>query len=213
MIKNKIKVDFVLTDPPYNISKSNRFHTMKGRQGIDFGSWDKDFDQTTWIKKLNKIVNKDGGVIIFNSWKNLGLISETLENSGFETKDIITWKKTNPMPRNRERRYIVDREFAIWAVKKNSNWTFNKPKNKAYIIPEYTSSLVCGNEKTKHPTQKKVSVIKEIIETHTNKNDIVLDLFMGSGTTGIAALSSLRRFIGVELNREYFNIVKTRFLG
>ena len=73
LIKEKIKVDHVITDPPYNISKENNFATMNSaeRTGVDFGEWDKDFDLTTWISKAASILNPGGSFIVFNSYRNL----------------------------------------------------------------------------------------------------------------------------------------------
>lgn len=71
MIKENFKVDLILTDPPYNISRKNNFNTM-GRNGIDFGDWDKNFDQIDWLNGIGNIVNKNGSIIIFNDWKNMG---------------------------------------------------------------------------------------------------------------------------------------------
>ena len=110
-------VDAVITDPPYNISKDNNFKSM-GRSGIDFGEWDKGFDLNKWIKLVAPKIKTGGNIVIFNGWRNLGEIADTLESVGFEVKDMIRWEKSNPMPRNRDRRFIVDYEVAIWAVKK-----------------------------------------------------------------------------------------------
>ena len=125
MIEKKLKVDCIITDPPYSISKDNNFNTM-GRAGIDFGEWDKEFDLYSWIEKASKIVSKDGSMIIFNDWKNIGEIAKYCEDVGFEIKDMLRWDKTNPMPRNRDRRYVTDFEVAVWVVKKGSKWTFNR---------------------------------------------------------------------------------------
>lgn len=84
----------------------------------------------SWINLVRSKVNKNGSIIIFNDWRNLGEISRKLDGSGFVTKDLIRWVKNNPMPRNRDRRYITDYEMAIWAVKKGSKWTFNRQSDK-----------------------------------------------------------------------------------
>jgi DNA (cytosine-5)-methyltransferase 1/site-specific DNA-methyltransferase (adenine-specific) len=125
-------------------------------------------------------------------------------------KDIIIWKKTNPMPRNIDRRYVQDTEFAVWAVKKNSKWIFNKPDSKPYLRSCYETPTVSGKERTSHPTQKSLKLMEEIIKIHTNKNDVILDPFMGSGSTGVAALKNDRKFIGIELEKEYFDITIKR---
>ena len=106
-------VDLILTDPPYNIARKNNFHTM-GRAGIDFGEWDKGFDLLTYINELPRICSKNANIVIFNDWKNLGDIARHAESLGFVIKDMIRWEKTNPMPRNRDRRFITDYWCAVW---------------------------------------------------------------------------------------------------
>jgi len=210
--QNNIFVDHIITDPPYNISQDNNFSTMKNpRKGVDFGEWDKQFDLYSWIEDYSEILNKNGSMIIFCSYRFISHIIDKLESSGMVVKDILIWKKSNPMPRNIERRYVQDTEFAVWAVKKNAKWVFNKPTNKPYLRSCYETSTVSGNERTNHPTQKSLKLMEEIIKVHTNKDDIILDPFMGSGTTGIAAVKTGRKFIGIELEKEYFNITIDRF--
>lgn len=203
-------VDHIITDPPYGVSKKNNFHTM-GRSGIDFGEWDKDFDQTAWLDEAYRVLKKGGSLIIFNGWRNLGHIANYGEEIGFTIKDIIRWIKQNPMPRNRDRRYIVDFEFAIWMVK-DGKWVFNR-LNDTYDRPEYNYPTVAGKEKTIHTTQKPVALMEEMIRRHTNEGQIILDPFMGSGTTGEACINTGRDFIGIELNEEYFNVAKNRIEG
>lgn len=211
MKKNNLKVNHIITDPPYNISQKNNFDTMNNpRKGLDFGNWDKEFDLYSWISEYEEIIDKNGSIIIFCSYRYISHIIDKLETSNFITKDIILWNKSNPMPRNTNRRYVQDTEFAVWAVKKDAKWTFNKPKNLPYLRPYYKTSTVSGKERTIHPTQKSLKLMEEIIKTHTNKGDIVLDPFMGSGTTGVAALKLKRKFIGIELEKEYFNIALER---
>ena len=203
-------VDLILTDPPYNVSKKNNFTTM-GRSGIDFGNWDYDFDQLSWIEKISEKVSDNGSVVVFNAWRNLGDIANHLEDNGFIVKDILRWVKDNPMPRNRDRRYIVDYEFALWAVKKKSKWTFNR-LNENYDRPEMKYPIVAGKEKTSHPTQKPLKLMNELVARHSDVGDVVLDLFMGSGTTGVACKNLNRKFIGIELDENYFEIAKNRIL-
>lgn len=206
-----LEVDHIITDPPYNISKENNFSTLSSpRKGVDFGEWDKNFDLYNWIEDYEKILKKDGSMIIFCSYLYISHIIEKLKQIGMCVKDVIIWRKTNPMPRNVERRYVQDMEFAVWAVKKNSKWTFNRPESKPYLRSIYESSTVSGLERTIHPTQKSLKLMTEIITVHTNPNELIMDPFMGSGTTGVASLQSGRYFIGVELEKKYFNIAKTR---
>ena len=82
-------VDLILTDPPYNISVKNNFHTLKGRHGIDFGEWDKGFDLTGWIPNAIRILKSGGNIIIFNAWRNMGQIADMLEQNGCLIKEMI----------------------------------------------------------------------------------------------------------------------------
>ncbi len=201
-------VDFILTDPPYNIARDNNFHTM-GRKGIDFGEWDKGFDLFSYIDLLPRVCAKDANVVIFNSWTNLGEIAKYAESKGFVIKDMLRWEKSNPMPRNRDRRFVVDYEVAVWLTMPKAKWTFNR-QSETYDRPLFKGSLVSGNEKTAHTTQKPIWLMKEILQVLSNEGDTVLDPFMGSGSTGVACKELGRNFIGVELDKQYFDIATKR---
>ena len=203
-------VDAIITDPPYNISRDNNFKTMN-RTGIDFGEWDKDFDLVSWIKYCEPVLKKGGNIVIFNSWKNMSYIVDELEKNNFEVKDLIRWEKTNPMPRNRNRRFITDYEVAVWAVKKGGKWTFNR-LSETYERPEIVCGVTSKKEKIDggHPTQKPVEVMEWLIKRLSNENDIILDPFMGSGSTGVACKNTNRRFIGIELDKDYYNMAIKR---
>ncbi len=208
---NDDQFDAIITDPPYNISKKNNFSTMKQkRHGVDFGEWDKEFDLYSWIEHYYPKLKPGGTFIIFGSYLFISHIADKLTYVGAQVKDVLKWIKTNPMPRNINRRYVSDTEFAIWAVKPKEKWTFNKPNNKPYLRAEFSSGTVSGNERTEHPTQKSLKLMKEIIKIHTNKDDLILDPFMGSGTTGVAAKITKRRFVGIEKEKKYFSISKER---
>lgn len=211
LIKENVKVNHIITDPPYNISHENNFNTLKcPRQGVDFGEWDKSFDLFSWISKYEKILDKNGSMIIFCSYRYISFIIKTMEESNLEVKDVLVWKKSNPMPRNIERRYVQDMEFAIWGVKKGAKWVFNKDKEKPYMRSMFETSTVSGNERTIHPTQKSLHLMQDIIKIHTNRDDVIIDPFMGSGTTGLACLNLNRKFIGIELDKNYFNLSAER---
>lgn len=207
LIAQNVKVDAVITDPPYNISKENNFSTMNNpRRGVDFGSWDNNFDVCSWISDYTKVIKDNGCMVIFCSYLYISFLIEELKKNNIDVKDVLVWKKSNPMPRNINRRYVQDMEFAIWGVKKNAKWTFNKPNNKPYLRSVFETPTVSGNERTIHPTQKSLELMKQIIRIHTNPDDVILDPFMGSGTTGVAALTENRKFIGIEINPEYFEL-------
>ncbi len=213
--KSGIVVDHIITDPPYNISQDNNFSTMKSakRQGVDFGEWDKEFDLTSWISDYEKILDKNGSMIVFCSYRFISKIIDKIEDSGMIVKDILQWRKSNPMPRNIDRRYVQDTEFAIWAVKKGAKWIFNKPSDAPYLRAQFTAPIVAGKERTIHPTQKSLYVMEQIVQIHTNPGQIILDPFMGSGTTGVAALRNNRKFIGIELEDNFFELCISKIVG
>ncbi len=211
MIDKGEKVDHIITDPPYAISAKNQFHTMRNpRRGIDFGEWDNDFDPTVWLDLGYPLLAKNGSIIIFCSYKFISQIVDKIESLSGVVKDILVWQKSNPMPRNINRRYVQDMEFAIWAVKsKSSKWIFNKgdiPYRRGF----FQTPTLLGKERTKHPTQKPLALMQEIIRIHTNENDIILDPFMGVGSTGEAACNENRHFIGIEQEFEWFQIAQKR---
>lgn len=212
--KEKMSFDAIITDPPYNISKKNNFSSLKNkRQGVDFGAWDKNFDPCKWIKLYAPLVKKNGCMIIFCSYFYVSFIIKVLDDCGFETKDLLRWQKSNPMPRNVSRRYVSDCEFAIWAVRKGAKWTFNKPTSKPYLRALFKSSVVSGREKLPHPTQKSLKLMQELISIHTNLGDFICDPFMGSGTTGVACGLLRREFCGIEKDKIYFDLAKNRLSG
>jgi len=216
LIEKGVKVDSIITDPPYNIARKNNFHTMKNkygkpahRRGIDFGEWDKGFDLFSWIDKVIELLDNNGSLFFFNDWKNIGEMARYAEAKGMDIKDCFRWEKTNPMPRNRDRRYITDFELGVWLVKKKAKWVFNRQDEK-YQRPKFVSGIVTGKEKTKHTTQKPITLMEHLVKIHTNENNTILDPFMGSGTTGVACKNLNRNFIGIELDKDYFNIAKKR---
>ena len=199
-----IKIDAVITDPPYGVSRKNQlgFSNM-GRSGMNYGEWDYNFDQKEWIRLCAPLIKPGGSIIVFNDWKNFSYIVEELDDQGFSMKDVIRWVKPNPMPRNTARRYVGDFELAIWAVKDGGKWTFNKTEGSSYLRPIYKCPSV-SSAKRLHPTQKPLKLIEDILKVHTNENDVVLDVFTGSGTTAEACLKNDRIFIGSELDKDYY---------
>ena len=196
--------DLILTDPPYNISQDNNFNTMSDRQGLDFGEWDKGFDDLSWLELAVDRLSRNGSIIVFCSVRRISYIIKKLESLGLEYKDTIRWVKPNPMPRNRDRRYVVDAEYAVWCAR--GKWTFNRLSDK-YDRPE----IVCSApSKRLHPTQKPIQLMEDLIRRHSNVGDTVLDPFMGSGTTARVARKLNRHFVGFELNTEYCKIIEKK---
>lgn len=206
LINNNIQFDLIITDPPYNISQKNNMHTWidkrsgKSRKSLDFGAWDKDFDEVGWIQDLSKLVKPNGSVLIFNAWKNLGAIRQAMLEEGFESKEYIVWRKPSVMVRNMNRRYQMNSEFILWFTKKGAKWTFNND-NKMLL-----SELTFASPRNKiHPTQKPEKLISELIKIHSNENDLVLDLFMGSGVVAKCCKALNRDFYGCELDSKYYS--------
>lgn len=207
LLKKGIEIDLIVADPPYVISKKSQFHTMKDRKnprtGTFFGEWDEEFNNKLWMRRAFKLLKKGGSLIIFNDFKKASYLIEYAKKLGFEYKDTIVWEKTNPMPRNRDRRYIPALEMLIWFVKPGK-WTFNR-QTEPYESPVFKfASESGGGFKRIHPTQKPVKLLEHIISLHSSTNEIVLDPFMGSGTTAIACINLKRKFIGFEIDEEYY---------
>lgn len=210
-IDKGVKVDAIITDPPYNISRPNNFQTMgsAARVGMDFGEWDKNFDLVSWINPMSKLLKENANVVIFNAWENLSAIKEACEKNNIMIKRCLVLSKSNPAPFNRDRMFVNDVEFALWGVynskRKPSKWTFNRknPVEKCVINTTVQSSKL-------HPTMKDLKVISYLVDLLSNENDIVFDPFMGSGTTGLACGNLNRNFIGIELDKNYFEIARER---
>ena len=211
LIDKNIKVDCVITDPPYNISRETNFSNLKGgsRYGMDFGEWDKNFDLISWIGSMSKLLKENANVVIFNCWENLKEIKTACENNNITIKRCLVLNKTNPAPFNRDRMFVNDVEFAVWGIYNSkgdpSNWTFNRyhPVEKCVMNTQVQSSEL-------HPTMKDLFVIKHLVKLLSNENETVLDCFMGSGTTGVACKEYRRNFIGIEIDKKYFEIAKDR---
>ena len=218
-------VDLVLTDPPYNISKLNDnrdrsklnspIHRRSNPIVMDFGEWDnmerKEFLEFTkeWLKECCRVL-KDGGTLIsFFNKEDISYLGWTTKEFGLRTRVIFTWAKTNPVPSFRKVNYLSATEFIHIGSKGEKSWTFNfklQKEMKNYMEIPNSSAW----KETKHPTEKPVKLIKYLLEIHSNKGDIVLDCFAGSGTTGIACLELDRKFILIEKEKEYIDIILNR---
>ena len=212
-------IDLILTDPPYLISKKSGFNSggawnnaedkrlQKTPPKTDFGEWDKkEIDFFTVFKKFYRILKYGGTVIcFFDIWK-MQYLKQIAEENKFKQFRLIRWDKTNPVPVNSKLNYLSNAtEYALTCVK-GGKPTFHSEYN-----PGIFKYPICsGKERTEHPTQKPVSLMRDLLDIHTNEGDTVLDAFMGSGSTGIACKNLNRNFIGIELDEKYFNIAKER---
>jgi len=207
-------IDLLLTDPPYNTSKANNFHTM-GRTGINF-SWDGGFDQVTWLRLADPALRPGANVVIWNDWKNLGLIAAALEQLGYDIKRDISWWKSNPMPRNIRRSMVQRNEHGFWAVKRGAKWTFNPEPGRPYEDGVYRYPIPRGSSgagRERHETKKPDDMFRAIIRLLSNPLDRVLDPFVGGGTAAYAAEAEGRRHISFELSAKWYAEARIHLLG
>jgi site-specific DNA-methyltransferase (adenine-specific) len=183
-----------------------KYGTIYGKKycvQTDYGKWDSEFNIETlekFICEYYKKLKKGGTIIIFfDLWKITDL-KNLLEKYKFKQIRFIEWIKTNPQPRNSSVNYLTNcREIALLAVK-DGNPTFNSSyDNGIYKFP------LQGGKNRFHPTQKSLSLFEALINKHSNENDVVLDTFLGSGTTAIACKNTKRKFKGCEVSKEYFD--------
>jgi len=174
----------------------------------DYGSWDSEFTMDKlrlFVRHFYRIL-KDGGtcIIFFDLWK-LSYLKEEMEAEKFKQLRFIEWIKTNPQPINSKRNYLTNcREIALLGVKKGKP-TFNSSYDNAiYDNAIYKHPIYSGKDRF-HPTQKSLNLFEDLIKKHSNEGDLVLDCFLGSGTTVVAANNTNRSFIGCELDEKYFN--------
>ncbi|MGL5656048.1 MAG: DNA-methyltransferase [Fusobacteriaceae bacterium] len=216
-------VDLVITDPPYNLGsfmKKRQTNLNRMRENFFVGAgWD-NLEYKEWYEHMDKLFKEMGRVskigasmLVFMSLIRIESIIEIAEKHGFYYKTTGIWHKTNPMPRNMNLHFINSVEGWIYFTYKKRTGTFNN-ENKA-IHDFIETSTINKSEKThgKHPTQKPEKLIEFFIKLLSNENDVVLDPFMGSGTSGAVATKLKRRFIGIELLEEYFRISHLRIKG
>ena len=167
----------------------------------DYGKWDSEFTLEILEKFISEYydkLKKGGTMIMFIDLWKISYIKDLLEKYNFKQIRFIEWIKTNPQPRNSNVNYLTNcREVAIVGVK-GSNPTFNSSyDNGIYMFP------LQGGKNRFHPTQKSLLLFEELIKKHSNENDVVLDTFLGAGTTAMACKNTNRQCKGCEINKEY----------
>lgn len=196
-------VDHVFTDPPYNVRAEDI--SLEGRSPMkrDFGEWDQGWSATEFLSLVTPRLRGGGSLLSFTSDR---LLSEFRTFGGLHPRGTIVWEKMNPAPHPRPM-YVSATEWIVWLVKagKAAVWNGN-----GYTPNIVRHSACSGNERTVHPTQKPESLLLELLERHSNVRELILDPYMGSGTTGVAAKRIGRRFIGIEINEEYCEIAANR---
>lgn len=213
-------IDLIITDPPYNLAKfmKDRQTNLKKMRSNFFGDagWDDD-EYDIWInhmdkffKEANRVLKKRGSLILFMSIIKVESLIKLAQKHKFYYKTTGIWHKTNPMPRNMNLHFINSTEAWIYFVNDAKTGTFNNEGKALHDFIE--TSLTPSTEKKfgKHPTQKPIVLIDHFVKILSKKNDIVLDCFMGSGSTGVSAVKQNRKFIGIEYNKDYFDIAKNR---
>ncbi len=205
-------VDFILTDPPYNLSKySTGNMKFEWRTDInnDLAEWDKNFDPAELKDEFLRILKPTGNIFAFCSYNLIGRWHEVFDPI-FDTFQFFVWHKTNPVPKFRKAGFLNSCELIVCMWNKGHTWNFGK-QNEMHNF--FESPICMGPERLKepkHPTQKPVKLLKHLINIASKKGDIVLDPFMGVGSTGVAALEMERKFIGIEIDKEYFDAAKKR---
>ncbi len=216
-------VDLILTDPPYNLGNfmhKRNTNLVKMRENqFAYAGWD-NLSQDDWEKEMeiffqesSRVLKKSGSLLLFMSLIKIETILKIASKYKFYYKTTGIWHKTNPMPRNMNIHFVNSTEAWVYFVNNDTSGTFN---NNGKMVHDFIeTSLTTAKEKKfgKHPTQKPTKIISHFIKHLSNKNDVVLDPFMGSGTTGVCSRKMDRKFIGIDLDKEYYELSKTRMLN
>ena len=209
-------ISFVLVDPPYNIGDSNKltkvgneFKTNKEAWG--YMGWDSmdEKEYLEWIEKnvkeFYRILKNSGSLVMFFDKFNITYLRDFGKNAGFHPVNFYALFKRNPVPNLRKNGFTSGFELAVIFNKNKKEWNFlrqNEMQNYfMYVIGQKTSS---------HPTEKPIRAFEKLIQIFTDENDIVLDCWVGSGTTAVAAQNLKRNFIGIEINEEYCEMARHR---
>ncbi len=224
-------VDLIFADPPYNLQLGGDLTRPDHSKvaGVD-DAWDKfssfaAYDKFTkaWFLEARRLLKDDGAMWVIGSYHNVFRMGSQLQDLGFWILNDIVWRKTNPMPNFRGRRFTNAHETLIWAAKsENSKYRFNYDAMKALnedlqMRSDWTIPLCTGQERLKktdghkaHPTQKPEALLHRVILSSTNIGDVILDPFFGTGTTGAVAKKLGRDFIGIEREKDYIAHAKER---
>lgn len=232
-ILKKIKkdsIDMIFADPPYGLS-NNGITCKNGKMvSVNKGEWDKskgieeDFKfHNQWIKACKKVLKPNGTIWISGTYHSIYACGFALQKNDFKILNDISWYKPNAAPNLSCKYFTASHETLIWAIKNpNEKHTYNyevmkygewhkkdiiknedKQMRSVWSIPTLSKS---EKEFGKHPTQKPLKLLERIILSSTNENDIVLDPFTGSSTTGVIAKQFNRQFIGIDTEKEYLDL-------
>ncbi len=224
-------IDVVFADPPYNLQLSGELHRPNNSRvdGVDEG-WDRFADfaaydtfTRAWLGAARRVLKDDGTLWVIGSYHNIFRVGATLQDLGFWILNDVVWRKSNPMPNFRGKRFTNAHETLIWCARDRAakRYTFNYDAMKALndgvqMRSDWVLPLCSGPERIKrdgrkaHPTQKPEALIYRVLLASTGLGDVVLDPFFGSGTTGAVAKKTGRDWIGIERDSGYAEIARQR---
>ncbi|MCW8953212.1 MAG: DNA methyltransferase, partial [Rhodospirillales bacterium] len=223
-------VDMIFADPPYNLQLGGELLRPNNTEvdGVT-DAWDQfdsfaAYDQFTrdWLTAARRVLKDDGSLWVIGSYHNIYRVGAILQELGFWMLNDIVWNKTNPMPNFRGTRFTNAHETLIWCARdKDSRYRFNyeamKEMNEGLQMrSDWSIPLCTGSERLKrdgkkaHPTQKPEALLYRTILASTEVDDVILDPFFGSGTTGAVAKKLGRRYIGIERERDYIAVARQR---
>lgn len=216
------KIDMIFADPPYFLSNGGITCSAGKVVSVNKGEWDKienveekhNFNRR-WIKMCRRVLKPNGTIWISGTMHNIYSVGLALEQEGFKIINNITWQKTNPPPNMACRCFTHSTETILWAQKSDRksrhyfNYELMKEINGGKQMKDvWSGALTPPSEKQfgKHPTQKPVYLLERILLASTKENDVVLDPFCGSSTTGVACKHLKRNYIGIDNNIEYIHL-------
>ena len=225
-------VDLVFADPPYNLQLEGAL-SRPDQSVVDAvdDDWDKfasfaHYDDFTrkWLTEARRILKPDATIFVIGSYHNIFRVGSIMQDLGFWILNDIVWRKANPMPNFRGRRFTNAHETMIWASKGPTakSYTFNYDALKAgnedcQVRSDWFLPICTGGERLKdaagrktHPTQKPEALLARVLLSASNPGDLVLDPFFGSGTTGAVARRLRRKFIGIERDTTYAAAARAR---
>lgn len=218
-------IDMIFVDPPYKLS-NNGITCENGKMvSVNKGEWDvsegleNDYKfNLEWIEACDKVLKDDGTMWISGTYHIIHMIGYIFSTLGYSIINEITWVKPNAAPNLACRCFTASQETLLW-VKKNKkakhifNYKFMKKINGGKQMRSVWEISTTPKREKKfgyHPTQKPKELLYRCILASTNKGDLILDPFMGSGTTGVVAIENGRNFIGIEMNEEYIKLSQKR---
>jgi modification methylase len=223
--------DLVFADPPYNLQlRGELLRPNQSKVDAVDDHWDQfdsfaEYDRFTreWLAAARRVLKDTGSIWVIGSYHNIFRVGSALQDLGFWILNDVIWRKTNPMPNFRGRRFTNAHETLIWATKNpKQQYTFNYEAMKALndelqMRSDWTLPICAGGERLKnadgekaHSTQKPESLLHRVIVASTKPGDVILDPFFGSGTTGAVAKRLGRHFIGIEREKTYAEVARTR---